>query len=207
MKKDIPLEHLFIPAKTPSKKLMIILHGRGDSLKGFDFLAPYLNIDDMNYILFNAPYDYFGGFSWYDLPPHQLSGIAYSSGLLAESLDILFEEEFHAHESFLFGFSQGALLTFEFGARYEKVLAGYIAISGYIYDADNLLEEMNPKVKTARWLCTHGTEDEVLPYETSNAQVKSLQDAGFAIDFKSYDKSHSICEEELQMLIQWLEKT
>ena len=183
---------------------MIILHGRGDSSEGFAFLPQYLNKDDMNYILFNAPYEYFGGYSWYDLPPNQLQGIAYSSGLLAEALDILFEEKFNAHESYIFGFSQGSLLTFEFGARYEKVLAGYIAVSGYIYDPANLLAEMNPNVKTSRWLCTHGTYDDVLPYSTSKAQVQTLQNGGFDITFKSYDKAHNIDEEELQMIKAWL---
>ena len=202
--KNLPLNHIFIPSKVPSKKLMIILHGRGDSANGFAFFPPYLNIENMNYILFNAPYEYFGGYSWYDLPPNQIQGIAYSSGLLAETLDILFEEDFNAEESFLFGFSQGSLLTFEFGARYEKVLAGYIAVSGYIYDADNILTEMNPKVKTSRWLCTHGTFDDVLLYETSKTQVETLQNGGFDITFKSYDKAHNVDEDELKMIREWI---
>ena len=171
---------------------MIILHGRGDSSRGFTFLPSYLNINDMNYLLLNAPYSYYGGFSWYDLPPNQLEGIIYSSEILTEILDSLFEEEFNAHESFLFGFSQGALLTFEFGARYEKVLAGYIAVSGYIYDANTLLQEMNPRVNNSNWLCTHGTYDDVLPFSISKAQVETLQDTGFEIDFKSYPKDHTI---------------
>ena len=202
--KNLPLNHIFIPSKVPSKKLMIILHGRGDSANGFAFLPSYLNIDDMNYILCNAPYEYFGGYSWYDLPPNQIQGIAYSSGLLADTLDILFEEDFNAEESFLFGFSQGSLLTFEFGARYEKILAGYIAVSGYIYDADNLLTEMNTEVKTSRWLCTHGTFDDVLPYTTSKAQVETLQNGGFDITFKSYEKAHNVDEDELKMIREWV---
>ena len=201
---NLPLNNIFIPSKVPSKKLMIILHGRGDSSDGFTFLPPYLNIDNMNYILLDAPYEYYGGFSWYDLPPHQLEGIEYSRKVLAEVLDTLFEEEFNAHESFLFGFSQGSLLTFEFGARYKKVLAGYIAVSGYIYDADTLLQEMNQNVKASNWLCTHGIYDEVLPFSTSKEQVEVLQNGGFDIEFKSYQKDHTIAEDELMMLAEWV---
>lgn len=205
--KNIPLEHTFIPATVPSKKLMIVLHGRGDSADGFAFLAPYLQLDEMNYILMNAPYEYFGGYSWYDLPPNQLQGIAYSSGLLAQSLDILFEEEFDAAQSFLLGFSQGSLLTFEFGARYEKPLAGYIAISGYIYDQELLLKEMNPLHQTSKnWLCTHGTEDDVLPLSISKSQIEVLQERGFDITFKSYEKPHTLIEEELVMIRSWIQK-
>jgi len=183
---------------------MIILHGRGDSSYGFTFLPEYLNIDDMNYILLDAPYDYYGGFSWYDLAPNQLEGIEYSRSILTEILDILFEDEFNADESLLFGFSQGSLLTFEFGARYHKVLAGYIAVSGYIYDANTLLQEMNQDVKASRWLCTHGTHDDVLPFNTSKEQVEVLQNGGFDIEFKSYNKTHTIAEDELAMLAKWV---
>ena len=183
---------------------MIILHGRGDSSDGFTFLPEYLAIDDMNYILLNAPYDYYGGFSWYDLPPHQLEGIEYSRKVLTDVLDTLFEEEFNAEESFLFGFSQGSLLTFEFGARYKKVLAGYIAVSGYIYDADKLLQEMNQNIKASNWLCTHGIYDEVLPFKTSVEQIEVLQNSGFDIAFKSYQKDHTIAEDELMMLAEWV---
>ncbi len=149
----------------------------------------------------------FGGYSWCDLPPKQLQGIAYSSGLLAQSLDILFEEEFDANQSFLFGFSQGSLLTFEFAARYEKVLAGYIAISGYIYDKELLLVEMNPSHKSSgNWLCTHGTEDEVLPFDISKSQIEGLQEGGFDIKFQSYEKPHTLIEEELVMIRNWIKE-
>ncbi|WP_415406061.1 alpha/beta hydrolase [Sulfurovum sp. CS9] len=202
--KHLPLNNIFVPSKVPSKKLMIILHGRGDSSDGFTFLPEYLNIDDMNYLLLDAPFEYYGGFSWYDLPPHQLEGIEYSRKVLTGVLDTLFEEQFNAHKSFLFGFSQGALLTFEFGARYEKVLAGYIAVSGYIYDADTLLQEMNQDVKASNWLYTHGTYDEVLPFSTSKEQIEVLQNGGFDIEFKSYQKDHTIAEDELMMLAEWV---
>ena len=203
-RENLPLNNIFIPSKVPSKKLMIILHGRGDSSRGFTFLPPYLNIDEMNYLLLDAPYYYYGGYSWYDLPPNQLEGIVQSSATLADILDTLFEEEFNADESFLFGFSQGSLLTFEFGARYEKVLAGYIAVSGYIYDTNNLLEEMNPNVNNSNWLCTHGTYDDVLPFNTSKSQIETLQNAGFKIDFKSYPKDHTVVEDELRMIAEWM---
>ena len=203
-RKNLALNNIFIPSKVPSKKLMIILHGRGDSSHGFTFLPEYLGIDEMNYILLDAPYDYYGGFSWYDLPPHQLEGIEYSRKVLTDVLDTLFEEQFNAHESFLFGFSQGSLLTFEFGARYEKVLAGYIAVSGYIYDANKLLQEINQDIKASNWLCTHGIYDEVLPYNTSREQVEVLRNGGFDIVFKSYQKDHTITEDELVMLAEWV---
>lgn len=202
--KNIQLDNIFIPSKVPSKKLMIVLHGRGDSSEGFRNLPELLNIDEMNYILLDAPFEYFTGFSWYQLPPNQLPGIKHSSRFLTEVLDELFKEEFNVNESFLFGFSQGSLLTFEFGARYHKVLAGYIGVSGYIYDADKLLNDMNEEVNRGNWLCTHGIYDNVLGFETSKEQVETLQNGGFNIEFKTYEKDHTIVEDELSMISEWI---
>lgn len=202
--KNLQLDNIFIPSKKPSKKLMIILHGRGDSSEGFTNLPSFLDIPEMNYLLLDAPFEYMTGFSWYQLPPNQLPGIDYSSKILTKIFDELFEEQFNANESFLFGFSQGSLMTFEFGARYEKVLAGYIAISGYIYDAKTLLQDMNKDVTSSNWLCTHGTYDNVLPFNTSKRQVDILKNSGFDIEFKSYDKDHSIDKDELTMIAEWI---
>ena len=203
---DLPLDNIFLPAQTPSKKLMIVLHGRGDSSEGFLNLRDFIQIPQMNYLLFDAPFEYFGGHSWYQLPPNQLPGIEYSRKLLKESLDTLFDEEFNAEESFLFGFSQGSLLTFEFGARYERVLAGYIGVSGYIYDVEKLLEEQNSNATASSWLCTHGRFDNVLAFETSKEQIMLLQQSGWEIEFHSYDKEHALDRDELSMIAQWIQR-
>jgi len=201
---ELPLDNIFISSEVPSKKLMIILHGRGDSSEGFVNLPDFIKIPEMNYLLLDAPFEYFGGHSWYQLPPDQLPGIEYSSELLTQTLNTVFSEEFNAQESFLFGFSQGSLLTFEFGARYEKVLAGYIGVSGYIYDAQKLLEDLNPKAAASSWLCTHGTYDIVLDYETSKKQIQTLQEGGFEIEFKTYEKEHNVDRDELTMISEWM---
>ncbi len=202
----LPLDGLFFESKTGSNTLMIILHGRGDSAEGFRFFPQELGLEDFNYLLLNAPNEYYTGYSWYDLPPNQLQGIHSSTELLTQTLDALFTDRFSPENTFLFGFSQGSLLTFEFGARYHKALAGYIAISGYIYDASKLLEEMNPDVNQGNWLCTHGFEDEVLPYATSESQIKILQDGGFHIDFRNYHKTHTMNIQEIHDIKTWIEK-
>ena len=183
---------------------MVILHGRGDSAEGFRFFPQELGLDDVNYLLLDAPFEYYTGFSWYDLPPNQLPGINYSKKVLTEILDKLFLDKYEPSKTILFGFSQGSLLTFEFGARYKEVLAGYIAVSGYIYDADKILKEMNPEVNQGNWLCTHGYEDDVLPYQESREQVEVLLDWDFKIDFKAYHKTHTMDAVELKEIRKWV---
>jgi len=196
----LPLKNRFFPAELPSNSLMVILHGRGGASKDFTWIAENFDFDDMHYLVLDAPHPYEEGYSWYD----SLESIQNTSKLLTQTFDILFEKEFDASKSFLFGFSQGALLTFEFGARYKIELAGYIAISGHVYDPELLVKETHTKRKNAPWLCTHGTKDEALDFNTAKKQIETLQKGGFNIAFHSYEKAHIINKEETTMIHLWI---
>ena len=69
------LETEFIPAAKKSSRLMVVLHGLGDSVAGFRWLPDALGLPWMNYLLVNAPDSYYGGFSWYDFAGDQAAGV------------------------------------------------------------------------------------------------------------------------------------
>ena len=96
------------------------------------------------------------------------------------------------------------MLTFEFGARYTRKLAGCIAISGHLHNPSCLLQEMNLQIKDANWLCTHGTEDEALEFNTASQQIQLLQQGGMPIKFLPYQKAHTIEREEIEMIQSWI---
>ena len=57
-----------IPAVEPgSKHLLVMLHGLGDSIEGYRWLPEALRLPWLNYLLVNAPDDYYGGYSWFDI--------------------------------------------------------------------------------------------------------------------------------------------
>jgi phospholipase/carboxylesterase len=202
---NLPLRYLWQPARRPSKDLMVVLHGRGDSAEGFEWLQTELDIDSLNFLLLHAPDPCYTGFSWYDLPPNQLPGILRSRHLLTQVLDEMERQAYPPERTFLLGFSQGCLMTLEFGSRYGRRLAGYIGISGYCYDPGEILREMNSETTHGGWLVTHGTHDDVLPVETTRAQIQSLKAGGFEIDYREYRKAHSIdFERELPEIRDWL---
>ncbi len=197
----LPLKNSFFPAQLPSRSIMIILHGRGGKSEDFSWIAEYFDFDDMHYLMLDAPYVYDEGYAWHDL--HGCMQESFT--LLRETFDMLFKKEFDPSESFLFGFSQGAELTFEFGARYAKALSGYIAVSGYLSHPVRLLKEAKQSCKKAHWLCTHGTEDEVLDFYKTKEQIEVLQKGGFDITFSPYEKGHGIIKEESTMIYQWIQ--
>ncbi len=62
------LEHEIIPAADKnSRALMVMLHGLGDSIEGYRWFPEAMNLSWLNYALVNAPDEYYGGFSWYNI--------------------------------------------------------------------------------------------------------------------------------------------
>ena len=56
-----------IPARDAgSTRLLIALHGLGDSMEGYRDVPHWLQVPWLNYLLVNAPDPYYTGFSWYD---------------------------------------------------------------------------------------------------------------------------------------------
>lgn len=203
---NLPLTHIWQPAGSPSQQLVIVLHGRGDSADGFLWLQEELGIDSLDFLLLNAPSPYYTGFSWYDLPPDQQPGILRSRKLLGDVLAETERSGYPPERTFLLGFSQGCLLTMEFGGRHSRRLAGYIGISGYSNDPESLARELNPEVNKGDWLITHGTMDEMLPVARTRTQIQVLRDAGFKLDYREYMKTHTVdFERELPEIREWIQ--
>lgn len=179
-------------AAEPSGKLLVVLHGRGDSSQGFHWLPSALRLHGLDYLMPNAPDDYYGGRSWYDLPPDQEPGVLRSRKLLDQLFEELLDSGRDAADIALLGFSQGCLMTLEWGTRSDLDLAAYIGISGYCLDPASLLQEATAGVQPAHWLITHGTHDDVLPLETTRQQIQELADGGLEFPFEVYEKGHTI---------------
>lgn len=182
-------------AQKDSRRLMVVLHGLGDSMDGYRWLPEALRLDALNYLLVNAPDEYYGGWSWYDLPGDAAPGVLRSRKLLFELLDSLRQRGFPTEQTLLFGFSQGCLMTLETGLRYPHRLAGLIGVSGYVHDPERLLREMPPVATQQRVLLTHGTYDPLIPISRTRAQVQLLRGAGLQIEWREFAKEHTIAGE------------
>jgi len=184
-----------------SRRLLIVLHGLGDSMDGYRWMPSALRLPWLNYLLVNAPDDYYGGYSWYDIYGEATPGVARSRQLLTTLLDQLPERGFAAEQTVLFGFSQGCLMTLETGLRYPQRLAGLVGISGYVQDVDALVRECSPAARQVKVLMTHGRLDPLLPIGRVRPQVAVLQQAGLDLTWREFDKEHTIAgEEELDLI-------
>lgn len=182
-------------AQKDSRRLMVVLHGLGDSLDGYRWLPEAMDLDCLNYLLVNAPDDYYGGYSWYPFPGDAAPGVQRSTRLLFELLDELRSRGFPSEQTWLFGFSQGCLMTLEAGLRYPHRLAGLIGVSGYALDPERLVREKSAVATQQRVLLTHGTWDPLIPIQRTRAQVEVLRSAGLQVAWQEFAKEHTIAGE------------
>jgi phospholipase/carboxylesterase len=198
------LHHEFIPAAESragvSPRLMVMLHGLGDSIEGYRWLPEAMDLPWLNFLLVNAPDDYYGGYSWFDLDD-MAPGIQRSRKLLFNLLDDLRAKKFPAEQITFGGFSQGCLMAVEVGLRHPHRFAGVVGISGWIFEIEKLLKELSPAARQQRILMTHGIGDPMVPIAKVRPQIPLLKAAGINIEWREFAKDHTIAGEQEMSVI------
>src|SRR5882672_3908164 len=185
-----------IAAREPgSRRLMIMLHGLGDSIEGYRWLPEALNLPWLNYLLVNAPDEYYGGYSWFDFAGDIAPGVERSRKLLFTLLDGQPARGFPIEQIVLGGFSQGSLMAIDVGLRYPSRFAGIVGISGYVCAPEQLVKELSPVAFQQRLLLTHGTLDPMIPFNKVREQINFLKSAGLHIEWHEFVKAHTIAGE------------
>ena len=174
-----------------------MLHGLGDSVEGYRWMRQVFALPWMNYLLVNAPDEYFGGFSWFEFsddanPDVMRPGVERSRNLLFQLLDAQRAAGFPTEQTVLGGFSQGCLMSLDVATRYPHKFAGVVGISGYVCEPERVVKELSTVAKEQKFLVTHGTFDPLLPLAATHEQIKLLQQAGLNIRWHEFRKEHTI---------------
>lgn len=197
-------KHKFIPAKKKSDLLMIVLHGRGDSIRPFYEFDDELDIPEMNYLLLNAPRKFLDGYTWYGEPPYQKDGVLKIRAKLFDLLNDLENQGWKSENIFLFGFSQGCLISADIGLNYPKKLGGVVGISGYFNFFPRWRNSLSLQAQRTPWLFTHGHQDDVLPIAETKFGVEKLRHAGLQVEWIEMEKDHVLKEEEYPLIRKWV---
>jgi len=202
-------ESFFLPARRASadgeRRLMIVLHGRGDSLRPFKNFDVELGLPEMNFLLLNGNRKLGrSGFSWCGLKS-PAAGLKRTRALLTELLDELLAAGWKASNIFLFGFSEGCLVGCDFAMSYPRRLGGVIGVSGCIHLAPSWKRKLAGGALRTPWLFTHGISDRVIRIETMRSDARKLRRAGLSVDWVELVKRHEIeAETELPMIQAWV---
>lgn len=203
---ELQLKTDLVPAREKSDRLLVVLHGLGDSMEGYRDTPEMLRLPWLNYLLVNAPDPYYTGFSWYDFAGDSTPGVLRSRKLLTTLIEKM-ATTFPAEKIGVFGFSQGCLMTLETGLRYPKKLACLIGVSGYLNDPNTLISDLPPIAKDQRILWTHGTRDPLIPLAPVRAQMEQLRQAGLRIQWEEFQKEHTIALREIDVIREFLTKS
>lgn len=198
---------------------IIWMHGLGADGHDFEPLVPELLEDGMPVLRFVFPHapvrpvTINNGYqmrAWYDIigidrrSAEDFAGIKASAAGLADLIKRENERGIETSRIALAGFSQGGAMALHLGTRHPDKLAGVIALSCYLPLARELGAEKSAANQSTPIFMAHGTQDPVVPYGLGEESRRTLESAGYAVEWHSYPMPHSLCEPEVSDLRRWL---
>jgi phospholipase/carboxylesterase len=190
------LDYHLLPAKAGGTHHCLVLHGLGDSHRGWMDVAPMLALPELGFAFADAPRPYGPGFSWFDIRPDWSvddAQVRESRGLLGGLIQHLLKELAIPEERlFLMGFSQGCLMALDTALRWPRPFAGVVGISGFLTMLGEYPAALGAAAKQQRILMTHGTYDGMIPIRFVRKQKDALLALGLALEWKEYEKEHTL---------------
>jgi phospholipase/carboxylesterase len=148
--------------------------------------------------------------AWYDIAAADLNNRADIAGVRQsrEQIEALIAREkargVPAARIVLAGFSQGGAIALYAGLRHTARLAGILALSTYLVQADKLPIEAAAANRDVPIFMAHGTADPIVRFEWGLASRRALQANGNPVEWHEYPIEHSVCLEEVRAVGAWL---
>ena len=174
----------------------LVLHGLGDSHRGWMDVAPMLALPELGFSFADAPHAYGPGFSWFDIRADWSADddqVRASRAMIAELIaHLLAQLRLGDDRLFLMGFSQGCLMTLDTALRWPRRLAGVVGISGFMTMLGEYPAALGAAAREQRILMTHGTDDGMIPIQHVRRQKDALLKLGLTLEWKEYEKEHTL---------------
>ncbi|MDG1279555.1 MAG: dienelactone hydrolase family protein [Algoriphagus sp.] len=181
-----------------SKKVAILIHGRGASASGILGLKDHLHLSDFALLAPEAE-----GNSWYPysfMAPDASNEPAYSRAIkqLEEIVQSLYSKGFKSDQIYFIGFSQGACLSLEFAALHAKKYGGVIAFTGGLIGAELRSEKYIGDFASTPIFIGSSKQDFHVPLERIKLSADLLVDLGADVKTLIFeDSDHTIRKEEI----------
>lgn len=150
--------------------------------------------------------------AWYDIygiiPVNQedKSGIQTSQCYINELIETEIRRGIASERIVLAGFSQGGAIALHTALRYQKKLAGVLALSTYLPLHSTLESEASAINTSIPIFMAHGIFDDVISLDMSLASRNLLQTHQYAVTWREYRMAHSVCAEEITDIQDFLHK-
>lgn len=194
----------------PEAGLLVMLHGVGSNERDLFELARFFT-PQFHVVSLRAPISLGHGFAWFEVefrPEGNKINAASeinSRRLLTENIQKL-QRDFgvSADKTYLYGFSQGSIMSFSLLLTQPDLIAGAVANNG------RLLPEVWPdrvidsRLEGKKLLILHTVQDPVLKVELARSAKEKFETTPIQLDYHEFDGVHTITEPALVTALDWL---
>jgi phospholipase/carboxylesterase len=211
------LDSVEINPGAPASHVVIWLHGLGADGHDFEGIVPELNMPEqlpVRYVFPHAPMrpvTVNGGEvmpAWYDIVDLgrqvDIGGIHSSDRHLRALIQRELDAGIASEHIVLAGFSQGGAIVLHTGPRFEKPLAGILALSTYSPTVRALANERSTANLKIPIMMTHGLQDPIIPIALAVAARQALIDLHYAVQWHTYPMAHQVCSAQIRDIRAWL---
>jgi phospholipase/carboxylesterase len=188
---------------------VIALHGRGSEEGDLLGLAPYLD-DRLLWISPRAPLELGPGYEWYRLEgigqpvePTFATAVKQTAQFIDEALAAYPVDR---QRVFLFGFSQGGMMSYAHAISRPEISNGVMIHSSYLpLPSIQLAGPVKlDAVRGKPFLVLHGQHDPLIPVARGRQARDWLHEAGADVTYHEYPMGHTVSEHSIAAMNDWL---
>lgn len=206
------------PKKEDNKGVIILLHGYGDNI--INFSQSFNNIFPSEYfvVTLQAPYELelysnSDSYGWCDIS--FIDGVkTYDSVQMESSRKLIIDfieyiktcYEIDTDNVILFGNSQGAVLTQSVALTSPDSIKAVVALSGYIKMGSIKNIDTPNNIQKLDFFIGHGSLDQQVPIDLDRISKDYLESIGAKLEYHEYPIGHTISNDELKDVVNWINK-
>jgi phospholipase/carboxylesterase len=191
------------------RKLVIVLHGKGDSLDSFRTIPQELGLFDFDFLLLNAPVKFGDGFKWINNEPRHQRSLEVVRDLLLSLVEELKDFGYSSENILWLGHSQGGRVASDVVMHSPDKFLGLVAVSSYVGFfagwSDAAQESNAGGAWKTPWLITHGTEDRIIRLSEIRNDVRELTRGKIPLTYREFEKGHDFDHDrEVPYIREWI---
>lgn len=207
---------------TKEHTLIIALHGYGDTAENFQYLSKPFTDAGFIFATPEAPYAIIGqngtlGYEWFlydfssyimlERPASEIEKSAMRLTTENQMNQVMsdLKKSYNIDKVYFLGFSQGGIITYLSGIHHYNKVDGMIIFSSVV-DEDWLGRDDIKDGKEVRTLIIQGKSDKAVPINFAENGRDLLIKNGYDVTYKKFDGGHTVPNNLLGFVVNWINK-
>lgn len=199
-----------VRSTNPNAGLLVLLHGFGSNEADLFGLARYFT-PWFHVVSLRAPIEVPFGYAWFEIE-YRPEGTKINAAAEIKSRQILHDEisalqaryQVTPEQTYLYGFSQGAIMSYNLLLTQPQLIAGAVANNGRLLAEVWPDRVVNERLVGKRLLMLHTTEDSVIKVEKARDARDHFASTAIELDYHEFSGDHTITEGALKTALEWL---